>query len=273
MMENKGKSIDSTTNWNKSCRRIQWVVCSLGLVVLTACGGLHPGYPGGDLVGHLGVSGAAITRQSATATAEPVRNGAAVREGDRVATGTASSAILEYYNGGGRLQLDANSAARLRKERAAPGVCSLVELLQGQAWVRADAGCGVELRALDHVVRINGRANVALSEDRFEITLISGRAELLQPHRLPLAAGQRYSDGDGAQAQVQTLAYSDAKARLAWLEPYPFQGWCCYGRNVMPAASTQCLPPDFSFDEATLTMQCKHKDGPFAWLGRLRARH
>jgi hypothetical protein len=220
----------------------------------------------------LGISGADVTRQSAGSEPLAVRNGAAVREGDRVATGAASSAIVEYYNGGGKLQLDANSAVRLRKERTAPGVCSLVELLQGQAWIRADAGCGVELRALDYVVRINGRANVVLNDDRFEVSVVSGRAALLQPRNAELAAGQTYADGEAGAAQVSALDKADSKARLAWLEPYAFQGWCCYGRDVMPAARKQCLPSDFSFDEGTLTMQCKHKESPFAWLGRLRSK-
>jgi hypothetical protein len=239
-------------------------VCALSLLV--ACSGLHPGYPGGDLVGHLGVSGAEVKRQSAGATAEPAPNGAAVREGDRVVTGATSSAILEYYNGGGKLQLDADSAARFRKERAAPGICSLVDLLQGQAWIRADEGCGVELRALDNLVRINGRANVVLSEERFEVTVVSGRAVLLQPRSMELRAGQSYKDGQSGQGELLDLGKPQTQARLAWLDPYAFHGWCCYGRNVMPATRSQCLPTDFSFDETTLTMQCKHKDAPFAWL-------
>jgi len=244
-----------------------------GVLLLSgACSGLHPGYPGGDMVGHLGVSGPDVTRQSAGGSVAGAPNGAAVREGDRVATGAASSVILEYYNGGGKLQLDAGSAARFRKERAAPGVCSLVDLLQGQVWIRADEGCGVELRALDHVVRINGRANVALSAERFEVTVVSGRAVLLQPRDVELGAGQSYQDGVGGQGEPIALAKTDTKARLAWIDPYAFQGWCCYGRNVMPAKRSQCLPTDFSFDETTLTMQCKHKDGPFAWLGRLRSK-
>jgi hypothetical protein len=248
------------------------VAAFLGMF-LNACGSLHPGYPGGDLVGHLGISGAEVTRQNGDGAAVAVRNGAAVREGDRIATGAASSAILEYYNGGGKLQLDAHSAARFRKERTAPGVCSLVDLLQGQAWIRADAGCGVELRALDYVVRINGRANVILNDDRFEIAVVSGRALLLQPRTVELAAGQSYVDSETGSGQVSALEKTDSKARLAWLDPYAFQGWCCYGRDVMPAASKQCLPPDFSFDEATLTMQCKHKDGAFSSLfGKFRRR-
>jgi hypothetical protein len=254
-------------------RTILFVVSASVLALTSACGALHPGYPGGDLVGHLGIAGADVTRQRASGPAEPVRNGAAVREGDRIATAAASSAIVEYYNGGGKLQLDANSAARFRKERTAPGVCSLVDLLQGQAWIRADAGCGVELRALDYVVRINGRANVVLNDERFEVTVTSGRAALLQPRAVQLGAGQSYTDSEAGAAQVRELEKADSKARLAWLDPYAFQGWCCYGRTVMPAARGQCLPPDFSFDENTLTMQCKHKDGPFAGLGRFRSKH
>lgn len=252
---------------------ILWSVFSCALSALAACSGLHPGYPGGDLVGHVGISGAEVRRQSASAgaAAEATANGAAVREGDRVATGAASSAILEYYNGGGKLQLDADSAARFRKERAAPGVCSLVDLLRGQAWIRADEGCGVELRALENVVRINGRANVVLSEERFEVTVVSGRAVLLQPRSVELRAGQTYRDGQGGQGELIDLSKTDTKARLAWLDPYAFQGWCCYGRNVMPATRSQCLPTDFSFDETTLTMQCKHKDSPFAWLRSKRS--
>jgi hypothetical protein len=241
--------------------------------ILSGCGALHPGYPGGDLVGHVGVSGPVVTLQTEVMREPAVaRNGAAVREGDRIATGAASSAIVEYYNGGGKLQLDADSAARFRKERTAPGVCSLVDLARGQAWIRADAGCGVELRALDYVVRINGRANVVLNDERFEISVISGRAALLQPRAVQLAAGQTYTDAAAHDAQVSELEKSASQARLAWLDPYAFQGWCCYGRNVMPAARGQCLPPDFSFDETTLTMQCKHKDGAFTWLGRLRSK-
>jgi ferric-dicitrate binding protein FerR (iron transport regulator) len=202
--------------------------------------------------------------------AQEARNGAAVREGDRIATGAGSSAIIEYYNGGGKLQLDADSAARFRKERTAPGVCSLVDLSLGRAWVRADEGCGVELRALDYVVRINGRANVVLNDERFEVTVTGGSAVLLQPRNAQLSAGQSYTDNE---AQVRSLDKAQSKARLAWVEPYAFQGWCCYGRTVMPAARGQCSAPNFSFDESTLTMQCKHKDNPFSFLGRLRGRN
>jgi hypothetical protein len=198
--------------------------------------------------------------------------GSAQREGDRIATGAAASAIVEYYNGGGKLQLDADSAARFRKERTAPGVCSLVDLARGRAWIRADAGCGVELRALDYVVRIDGRANVVLNEERFEISVLSGRAAVLQPRVLQLSGGQSFSDTETHAAPVDQLAKAEAQARIAWSDAYAFQGWCCYGRNVMPAARGQCLPSDFSFDEATLKMQCKHKDGAFTWLGRLRSK-
>jgi hypothetical protein len=243
-------------------RRILWVVYStLALGVLAGCGSLHPGYPGGDLVGHVGVSGPNVTLNDA-----PAANGAAVREGGRLATGTSSSAILEYYNGGGKLQLDADSAATFRKERTAPGVCSRVELTRGQAWVRADEGCGVELRALDYVLRVDGRANVVLNDERFEVTVNKGRALLSKPEQLELRAGQSYSD---AAPGARDLEKSESQARLAWLEPYAFQGWCCFGRNVMPASRMHCLPPEFSFDEATLTMKCKHKDGgPLSIFGR-----
>lgn len=227
----------------------RWLRCLTGImcVVLPACTPT-PRFDANHPIGTLGVAGSNVTLN-----ASPATSGAPVYVGDRVATGPASSAIIDFTDGGS-FQLDQNTDPLFVIERLQSGICILAHLLVGQVFVGKRQFC---LETPDIQAINNSEINVQVSAGRTLLTVVRGKVTLQRPSGAPITTAQQLmASQQQQQATVRNVSSDELAALLRWRGGYRFQGWCCRGGKVSQSGRNDCAAQGFSFNRQLLEKSC-----------------
>lgn len=230
----------------------RWLQCLAGIVciVLPACTPA-PRLDANHPIGTLGVAGGNVTLND-----KPGSNGAPVYVGDRVATGPASSAIIDFTDGG-YFQLDQNTDPLFVIERLQAGICILAHLLVGQVFVEKREFC---LETPDIQAINNSEINVQVTGDRTLLTVVRGKVTLRRPSGAPITTAQQLmASQKKQQATVRNVSSDELAELLRWRGGYRFRGWCCRNGKLSQSDRNDCAAQLFSFNRQLLEKSCAVK--------------
>lgn len=233
-----------------------FTVLLLGLLLaLTGCaGGIYNKEPAlGDRIGTLGVAGSQVFLNGNRAF-----GGEAIRVGDTVTTGNASSGLIEFADGG-LFQLDQDTDPIFLVKRLQSGFCILSRILRGQVFVDKQQFC-IDSPALDAIN--NSRINIRVTAQQTGITVLQGNVNVVRPQAARILAGQQYVMNLRGVARMRQLDPAELLETVRWRNNYTFAGWCCKAQQVTPSDREQCGTGRFSFDRALLETQCRPRDPP-----------
>ncbi len=227
----------------------RWLQCLAAVVcvVLPACT-TAPRFDANHPIGMLGVAGSNVTLNT-----KPASSGTPVYVGDRVATGPASSAIIDFTDGG-YFQLDQNTDPLFVIERLQAGICILAHLLVGQVFVEKREFC---LETPDIQAINNSEINVQVTGNRTVLTVVRGKVLLLRPSGAPITTAQQLTASQQKQLATVRNVSSDELAELVrWRGGYRFQGWCCRDGKLSQSDRSDCATRGFSFNRQLLEKSC-----------------
>jgi len=234
-----------------------FTVLLLGLLLaLTGCAGgaysnKEPAL--GDRIGTLGVAGTQVFLNGTRAF-----GGEAIRVGDTVTTGSASSGLIEFADGG-LFQLDQDTDPIFLVKRLQSGFCILSRILRGQVFIDKQQFC-IDSPALDAIN--NSRINIRVSAQQTGITVLQGNVSVVRPQAARVLAGQQYVMNLRGVARMRQLDPDELLETVRWRNNYTFAGWCCKAQQVTPSDREQCGSGSFSFDRAALETQCTPRSEP-----------
>jgi hypothetical protein len=226
------------------------------LLALGGCAGgvYHSREPvAGERIGTLGVAGSNVFLNGQRAL-----GGEAIRVGDTVTTGNASSGLIEFADGG-VFQLDQDTDPVFLVKRLQSGFCILARILRGQVFVDKQQFC-IDSPALDAIN--NSRINIRVTAQQTGITVLQGNVSTLRPQAARILAGQQYVMNLRGVARMRQLNDAELADTVRWRNNYTFAGWCCKQQQVYPSDREQCGGGSFSFDRAGLEAQCKPRETP-----------
>ena len=226
------------------------------LLALGGCAGdvYNSHEPGpGARIGTLGVAGSNVFLNGQRA-----RGGEAIRVGDSVTTGSASSGLIEFTDGG-LFQLDQDTDPVFLVKRLQSGFCILARILRGQVFVDKQQFC-IDSPALDAIN--NSRINIRVTAQQTGITVLQGNVSTLRPQATRILAGQQYVMSLRGVGRMRQLSEAELAETLRWRNNYTFSGWCCRQQQVAPSDREQCGSGQFSFDRAGLEAQCRPRSEP-----------
>lgn len=195
----------------------QWLcVLLIVLMIVPGCSSSKPP----NFVGTLRAAG-----KNVTVNGRPVEKEADVYNGDDVATGPASSALLEFDDGG-MVQLDENTDPSWLRSGDALGRCSLVMSLKyGQFYAETPAAqkCGwrVELHALEPLgaTKFNLDAGSAPTS---RLSVLDGRVDVAGPKRVSVGASEQAEVSGARVVETRPLSPAEVTAVVAWRANYTF---------------------------------------------------
>jgi hypothetical protein len=229
------------------------------LALLVALGGCAGGSysqrepAAGERIGTLGVAGSQVFLNGKRAV-----GGEPIRVGDTVTTGSASSGLIEFSDGG-LFQLDQNTDPVFLVQRLQSGFCILARILRGQVFVDKQQFC-IDSPALDAIN--NSRINIRVTAQQTGITVLQGNVSVERPQAARILAGQQYVMNLRGVARMRQLSDAELAETVRWRNNYTFAGWCCKQQQVYPSDREQCAGGSFSFDRAGLEAQCRPRSEP-----------
>lgn len=151
-----------------------------------------------------------------TLNGAPAADGVRVYDGDKIATGPASGALLEAA-GRGSVQFDQNTDPIIRL-MGSEG-CALVRVLFGQVFLKGPNLCAVDANGVEQMV--SGSVNLAVSGPTSTITVVEGSARVLRPVIAVVEKGQQLTvEGTIVRGPV-ALPEPQVAAVIAWLSRVP----------------------------------------------------
>lgn len=226
------------------------------LLALAGCaGGLYGNREPapGMRIGTLGVSGSNVFLNGKRA-----RGGEPLRVGDTVSTGTSSSGMIDFANGG-VFQLDQDTDPIFVVKRLQAGFCILARIFRGQVFVDKQQFC-IETPALDAIN--NSRINIRVTPRQTGIIVLAGNVSVSRPQAMRIVASQQLIMTLQGEGRVRALGERELADSVRWRKNYTFSGWCCKDSKVYPSDREQCSAGGFSFDRALLEAQCRPRDEP-----------
>lgn len=188
-----------------------WISLMLPLLLFGGCAPVTPSP--GDGIGVLRVSGPNVWLNNT-----PARDGATVHLGNTLATGSGSSAILEFSDGG-QLQLDQNTDPIF--EWLEQSKCILVRIFKGQAYLRKQRAC---IEGPNISLVLDSEVNLLFQQPQSVVTLLRGSAEVTAPLRTKLVPGQQLELSFArAVPTVRTLSRSELQSVVRWRRDYRFR--------------------------------------------------
>lgn len=201
-----------------------------GLAAMTACAARAPQLSPtrqrdrAELVGTLRVAGnAAFLNNSAAATGMPLY------AGDHLATGPASSIIVDFV-GGGWMQLDENTDPLFSFKWIKQTSCIVARLFYGQVFVSRSGVC---IEGPIIVADVQSEVNIRASRERSVVTVLEGHVSVTEPKKLALGAREQVSaTAAGGLQRRRNLSLKALAAIVAWRDRYDFRS------HATAAAST-----------------------------------
>jgi hypothetical protein len=162
-------------------------------------------------IGTLRTDGAAVFRNARQAS-----DGEAVYSGDRVSTGAASAARIDFVRGGfAELDEQTDPDFRLLRE----GVCLLIRILTGRMFVDSENAC-VEIEDPNLRVVLNSRVHWQAGRQRSTVTVLEGRIDVIWPAREVVPAGQQVVGLRTQIARPTPVSRVDLERVVAWRQGY-----------------------------------------------------
>jgi hypothetical protein len=223
--------------------------------VLSACA-IPPTEPPKDLIGTLRISGPNVFLNGSGA-----ENGMSVYNGDNVTTGSGSSAIVVLPNGGS-VQLDENTDPIFTWERFQTGICLIVKIFRGQAWVDESEYC-VGLINSNTDLLINSKVNIKIAPSRSVITVLEGNVTIERPRKLRIQASEQVTISERGIEGVRKLTRQELRSVISWRGIYEFQGWCCTDGEVFKSRPDDCKRRRgyFGYNEIEVRRRCQPRTG------------
>lgn len=189
-----------------------FTVVILLLLLLAGCAPVTPTSRNG--IGVVRVSGPNVWINNT-----PARNGETIQLGNTLTTGSGSSALVEFFDGG-ELQLDENTDPLF--EWLEQSKCILIRIIKGQAYLRKERAC-IEGPNLSLV--LDSEVNLAFQQPPGQsvVTLLRGSAEVTAPVRTKLVPGQQLElSFDRTVPTVRTLPRAELQDITRWRKAYRF---------------------------------------------------
>ena len=227
----------------------------LVIFILSGCA-IPPAEPSKNLIGTLRISGPNVFLNRTRA-----ENGMSVYNGDAVTTGSASSAIIVLPNGGS-IQLDQNTDPIFTWERFQTGICLIVKILRGQAWVDESEYC-VVLKTPDTDALTHSKVNVKVSPGRSVITVLQGNVAIERPHKLRITGSEQVTISERGIEEVRKLTRQELRSVVSWRLGYEFQGWCCTDGEAFKSDPGDCKRRGgyFDYNEVEVRRRCQPRSG------------
>lgn len=149
------------------------------------------------------------------------QNGEWIFSGDSVVTGSNSSAIVAFGDGG-FLQLDENTDPILSWQTFNNVRCILARIFHGQMYVDRSGLC-IESPAATVVA--NSRVNLYVTQDLSVVTLLEGKVSIDRPRSITLAPAQEaiaQLHPPALRGKVRNLLPAELDQRIAWRQRYQF---------------------------------------------------
>ena len=187
-----------------------------------------------DFVGTLRVAG-----ENVTVNGRAVRDNTEIYNGDDVATGPRSSALLDFSDGG-MVQLDENTDPRWQRSLVAPNRCSLLMSFDhGQFYAETPAvqkcGLRVEFPSLEPFPRT--RFNLqAPNRSYSQLTVLDGRVDVGGPRRVTVPAAQQAELSGNRVLKTRPLSPEELRNVVAWRANYRFPTGVSWSKILMGAA-------------------------------------
>ena len=154
----------------------------------------------------------AVDGPNAYLNGQRVTSGGYVSDGDEVATGPGTSAIL-LLNQGGYIQLDENTDPLFKE-----GFCLLMKIFHGQV-LFSNTKC-LEVETVNMAVVAHSMVNIKSSEQETQMTVIDGRVEVRSPTDAELGKFDEYVAARDGTAEVRRLTPEEASGRVRWIQRY-----------------------------------------------------
>lgn len=192
-------------------RRLIWIVA----LAVVACVPPGPG-PGPDgQIGVLATSGSQVFVNGRLAAA-----GTAIRNGDTVSTGAASSALVNFRTGGS-LQLDENTDPSLRQFVFAARC--VIEIVAGSGDLYADTDpCDCVFRSPETEATCGSKFAASVAGGRTTIILLGGRMSIRQPVATDLRPLEMIVLTRAGIVDRRTLSKAEASDAVAWRSQYKY---------------------------------------------------
>jgi len=193
------------------------------MAVLLAVACVPPGPPPGprdDVIGVLGTSGSQVF-----VNGDHAAPGTAIRNGDRVSTGAASSAAVNFRSGGS-LRLDADTDPTLRQFWSA--LQCVIEIAAGDGGFDVDSGpCDCVFRTPESESTCGSRFVARVERGQTTIILISGRMSVRRPIATELQPLEQIVLTRGGIVDRRVLSKSETSDAIAWRSQYKYD----FGRS------------------------------------------
>jgi hypothetical protein len=227
----------------------------LVIYILSGCA-IPPTEPSKDLIGTLRISGSNVFLNRTEA-----QNGLRVYNGDNVTTGSNSSAIIEFPTGG-FVQLDENTDPIFTWERFQTGICLIIKILRGQAWVEESQYC-VVLKTPNTDALTNSKVNIKVAPRRSVITVLQGNVTIERPQKLRIQGSEQVAISERGIEAVRKLTKRELRSVVSWRGVYEFQGWCCIDGEVFESHPQDCRRRGgyFDYNEIEVRRRCQPRTG------------
>ncbi len=192
----------------------------VALVVLDVGASLPAGAPdpGREAIGTLGVTGPGVS-----VNGTQVLSGVTIYSGDEISTGSATSAIV-LFSDGGFFQIDQNTDPSFLTEAIEGVRCILVRFFDGQGYGDDTHTC-IDTSAT--TAAMGSAVNVRVTRQQTVLTLLRGQLVVTRPRRADLRPGDEVTAEAGRSTiTVRPLSPAQLRERTAWRAPYRFLGWC-----------------------------------------------
>lgn len=143
----------------------------------------------------------------------PAQTGSYIHHGDKVSTGSQTSAML-LLNEGGFIQLDENTDPLFRQ-----GKCLLLSIVYGRL-VFQQPGCTQFTSPPGMEGVVHSMVHVAASEQLSRVTVIEGQVDMLSPAEATLRQYDEYVAPREGPVEVLRLTPEEAAATAAWTRGY-----------------------------------------------------
>ncbi|MGB7292040.1 MAG: FecR family protein [Thermodesulfobacteriota bacterium] len=240
----------------KTSRVVQYFLPILLVIYILSGCAIPPTEPSKDLIGTLRVSGSNVFLNGTRAA-----NGMSVYNGDNVTTGSNSSAIIVLPTGG-FVQLDQNTDPIFTWERFQTGICLIVKILRGQAWVDESQYC-VVLKTPDTDALTNSKVNVKVGPGRSVITVLQGNVTIEKPYKLRIKGSEQVAISKRGIEEVRKLTRQELRSVVSWRVRYEFQGWCCTDGEAFKSYPGDCKRRGgyFDYNEIEVRRRCQPRTG------------
>jgi hypothetical protein len=199
-------------------RRLIWIAA----VAVVACvpPGPRPGPERGDDIGVLATAGSQVFVNGRLAAA-----GTAIRNGDTVSTGAASSALVDFRSGG-EVALAPDTDPSLRQFWYATQC--VIEIVAGSGELYADTDpCDCVFRSPEVETACGSKFAAKVEPGRTTIILIAGHMSVRAPVATELQPFEQIVMTRSAIVDRRVLDKSEVRAAIAWRSQYKYD----YGRT------------------------------------------